>query len=66
MQQFGNFRNVLLEDSDRIRVRHHQSGDRVVHGGSKRVHVNRAVPIRLDLARLEARDRRGRGIGSVR
>ncbi len=58
--------DLRVEDAERVRVRQHQAGDRVVGLGAQVVDVDAAVGVRADLDDLVAGHRHRRRVGAVR
>ncbi len=66
VENLGDFRDALLEDSERRRIGDHQRGDVGRHQFAEFVDVDLAVRFRLDVFDFVAGDHRGGGIGAMR
>ena len=66
MKNFCDFRNPLLENSQRRRIRDHQRRDVIRHQIPQFIHIDLAVRFGLDVFNLVAGNHCRRGIRSVR
>ena len=65
MEDFGNFQNLVLEDSERVRIGQHEAGDFRVNGARQLVQVDAAPVVGFEFLNLVARNDNARGIGAV-
>ena len=63
--QRGDLHNLLLEETEGVRVGHHDAGDGIVQQGFQVVHIHQTFRRGFDHHHLQAANGRTRGIGTV-